>query len=109
MEIPGKIEIEHDEDTKMKDSDFDDLESEMRELLDINLSFRLKKHYETMSEREFLNVDDFIAGKVLPMIRDKKYEEEPDLSEYAISENKIVRMTQKNDENEVKLDFWGND
>lgn len=117
LEIPGDLGIENSSSVLMKDYGSDQLSGVIKEILGVSPSLRMRTHYGRMQARSFLQVDDFIAGKILPQIRDKKYEEDPAAklvlsgSEEAlsISRNKLERMTTITDEKEYGLDFWGTD
>ena len=52
-----------------------DPENYFEEILQIRISRRCEKHLTLMAERNFITVDDFMAGKVLPMMYEKKYSE----------------------------------
>ncbi len=114
LEIPGEIGKDKDldkEDKVLKVHDYPDekFREWIKEELELTPSFRLLSHYDLMKNRRFMDVDDFVVGKILPMIHDKNYESIPVLVDCKISNEKIDRMTVQQDENGVKLDFWGTD
>lgn len=77
----------------------------------VTLSHRAMKHFQTMKERIFLTEDDFYAGKVLPLIRDKKITKEEwekvkiHYNAFPITKEKLFRMKSEVFDG-VKLDYW---
>ena len=113
LEIPGEIgddkDLDKEDNILTPDYSREEFQELIKKKLEITPSFRLLSHYDLMKKRRFLDVDDFVVGKILPMIHDKNYESIPVLDDCKISNEKIDRMTVQQDENGVKLDFWGTD
>ncbi len=105
LEIGGERAAINGQDTDlMMQKDYSDF---FRDTFHVNLSYRALKHYKAMANRRFMSCDDYVCGKILPMIRENSIDLGKGIETCPISYEKISRMeiTGSFEENK-KYNFW---